>query len=203
MEAINAISSSLSPQPSGSTSFGDLGSDDFLKLLIMQLRYQDPMEPVDNSEMLQQISSIRDIELSTTLTESLQRLTGQQRFASASSLIGQYVTAAAGDDGIARSGIVVGVRFTESGRPLLQLAGGDEIAMDQVSMIESPLQVAESLVGQGVVGVDSRDPSNPEVVEGVVTGVRMDEQGEVLLELDTGQDLRFRDVIGTASLAVA
>ena len=31
-------------------------------------------------------------------------------------------------------------------------------------------------------------------IEGMVTGVRLDSLGEVVLELDTGDDLRFKDV---------
>jgi hypothetical protein len=89
----------------------------------------------------------------------------------------------------------VGVRFTTDGRPILQLSNGNEMPVDQVSTIEPPLRAAEALMGQGVVGLDRRDPSKPEVADGVVTSVRVDAQGEVLLELDTGQDLRFRDVV--------
>lgn len=176
-------------------SFADLGSEDFLKLLIMQLQYQDPLEPVGNAELLQQISSVREIELSTTLTESLRALTGQQHFASASSLIGKYVTALPDEDGNAQRGIVAGVRFADGGRPILQLANGGEMALEQVSTIEPPLRAAEALIGQVVVGVDRRDRANPELVEGVVTGVRVEAQNEVLLELDTGQALRFWDVV--------
>lgn len=183
-----------------SSSLTDLGSEDFLKLLIMQLRNQDPLEPMDNSEMLQQIASVRDIELSATLTDSLRTLTGQQRFASASSLIGQYVTGVASADGSALSGVVVGVRFTNDGSPILQLSGGRELPVEQVRTIESPLRAAEALLRQGVIGVDGRDPSKPELVDGVVTGVRLDAQGEVLLELDTGQDLRFRDVASVTAV---
>ena len=200
MEAISSLSSlSTSAGATAPNSFPDLGSEDFLKLLIMQLRNQDPLEPVDNAELLEQISSVREIELSTTLTESLRLLTGQQRFASASSLIGQYVTGLAGADGTAESGIVVGVRFADAGQPILQLSNGSEIPLEQVGTIESPLRAAEALVGQPILGLDRRDPADPRVVEGIVTSVRIDTQGEVLLELDTGQDLRFRDFVRIAA----
>ncbi len=49
--------------------FDELGSSDFLKLMLTQLTNQDPLEPTGNEELLRQISSIREIELSTTLTE--------------------------------------------------------------------------------------------------------------------------------------
>ena len=184
-----------------SEAFTELGSDDFLKLLVTQLTSQDPLEPTSNQELLQQISSIRDIELSTTLTDSLRSLTGEQRFGSASSLIGQFVTGAADENGAVVAGVVTAVRFDPAGRPTLQLANGSMLTVEQVASIEQPLRAAESLVGQAVSGVDRRQPSNPVPVQGVATGVRLDASGDVLLELDTGGDIRFRDVIGQVAVA--
>lgn len=201
MDPINGTSTQASVAGAAPTnSFAELGSDDFLKLLIMQLRNQDPLEPVGNEELLRQISSVRDIELSTTLADSLRVLTGQQRFASASAFIGQYVTGVADEDGVAKQGVVVGVRFTEAGRPMLELANGSELPVEQVSTIEPPLRAAEALIGQPILGVDRRNPAEPRVVEGVVTAIRNDSNGEVLLELDSGDDLRFRDLMGVSTL---
>lgn len=191
-----------SPSTQGSASFAALGSDDFLRLLITQLTHQDPLAPTGNEELLRQISSIRDIELSTTLTRSLQNLTGQQNFASASALIGRFVTGQGGPDGEAISGVVAGVRFDGAGRAVLQLANGAELGLDQVTAIEPPERIAETLVGQTIIGVDRRKPAEPQSLEGVVTGVRTDGAGgEVLLELDTGKDLRLRDVLGVRAAA--
>ena len=199
---MDAVDTSLLLEPSigtrGSNSVADLASEDFLKLLITQLTTQDPLEPTGNEELLRQIASIREIELSTALTESLGVLTGQQRFASASMLIGHYVTGSPGSDGTAPAGIVTGVRFESDGSPVLQLANGSEMSLGEVSTIEPPLRAGEALIGQAIVGMDRRNPSEPKVVEGVVTAARVDEQGEVLLELDTGEALRLRDFVSVA-----
>ncbi len=176
-------------------SFDGLGSSDFLKLLLTQLTNQDPMEPMGNDEMLRQISSIREIELSTTLTESLRLLTGQQHVTAGSAMIGQYVTGIPGQDGSSARGVVTGVRFVEGGKAVLRLSSGMELPLEQVSTIQPPVRAAEALIGQTVIGLDSRDPKSPLLVEGVVTGARLDEKGEAVLELDTGGDLRLRDVV--------
>jgi len=200
MDAIGPASA-LSPStaPRTTNSFSELGSDDFFKLLITQLTNQDPLAPTGNEELLRQISSIRDIELSTTLTHSLQSLTGQQNVASASSLLGQYVTGVPGPDGVPTSGLVVGLRFAEGGRPLLLLSNGTEMALEQVSTVQPPLAAAEAFVGLTVTGVDRRKPQQPEVVEGIVTGARLDEQREAVLELDSGASLRLRDLVGVVA----
>lgn len=196
MDPINATTL-LAPTNVANTveSLPGLGSQDFLKLLVAQLTNQDPLDPTSNQELFQQIASIREIELSTTLTDSLRTLTGQQRFSSASLLIGQYVTSLPDPNGLEDRGVVVGVRFAVDGRPILLLGSGAELHLDRLSTIESPLRAGEALVGKKIIGVDRRDPSDPRAVEGVVTGVRMDDGGDVVLELDSGDDLRLADVM--------
>lgn len=203
MEVIPTIST-LSPSigAQASNSVVGLSGDDFFKLLITQLQMQDPMEPMDNAEMLRQIASVREIELNTTLTESLRSLTGQQRFASASSLIGKYITAQDSDMGTTMRGVVEGVRFREDGSAVLQLSNGSDVPLEDVATIELPLNAAEMLVGQAVTGVDRRDPLNPQLVQGLVTATRIDDRGEVVLELDSGDSLRIKDVFTIASAEV-
>lgn len=200
----DVLRSGASGEGGASSATQGLGSQDFLKLLITQLTNQDPLEPTDNDELLRQISSIREIELSTTLTDSLRSLTDQQRFASASTLIGQYVTSLPGEDGATHQGIVVGVRFSEAGRALIQLSDGSEMPLERVQTIRSPQQAAQALVGVHVVGLDRREAGDPRPVEGVVTSVRShDADGELVLELDTGDSLRLRDVLRIGEPATA
>lgn len=180
-----------------------LGSQDFLKLMLTELTNQDPLEPTDNETLLRQISSIRDIELSTSLSDSIRQLTGHQQIGSASALIGQFVTGLPGEDGAVASGMVVGVRFSGNGRPLLQLSSGAQLPLEQVATVEPARQAAERLIGASIVGLDRRKADDPEFVEGMVTGVSESNTGEVLLELDTGVNLRLRDVIGIVSEEVA
>jgi flagellar basal-body rod modification protein FlgD len=92
METSTITETSTVPAAATAHGFEGLGGDSFFKLLIAQLSNQDPLEPTSNQELLQQISSIRDIELSTSLTNSLRTLTEQQRVGSGAALIGQFVS---------------------------------------------------------------------------------------------------------------
>lgn len=187
----------ITPQ-SPSNSASALGSQDFFQLLIAQLTNQDPLAPTGNDELLRQISSIREIELSTTLTQSLQALSGQQQFGTASSLIGQYVSGSDGN-GQHSGGIVTAIRFADGGRPMLQLSTGVELPMEQIRAIQSPFTAAQSLVGQRVFGVSRTDGNGTEMVEGVVSSVTANNRGEAQLELDTGEILALADVLGVAA----
>jgi flagellar basal-body rod modification protein FlgD len=177
-----------------------LGGADFLQLLVTQLQNQDPLEPTSNDDLLRQLSSIRDIELSTSLSESLQALLGNQRFGSAATLIGKDVTGrgigeSGGEENI--SGTVVGVRFGEDGKAVLDLDNGLDIALDKLDSIQQAQQSADSLVGRFVRGMDRTNPESPEMIEGVVTAVRQ-QDGGVALELDSGRTFLARDMVAAA-----
>ena len=88
-----------------SDSYNDLDIDSFLKLLISELQNQDPLDPMDNSEMVAQIGQIREIGATDELTRTLGKLSSSQELVTASSLIGQTISGLA-DDATAVDGVV-------------------------------------------------------------------------------------------------
>ena len=95
--AVGPIARPDSAQPA-SNDLANVGVDTFLKLMIAELQNQDPLNPLDNSELVQQIGQIREISATNQLTDTLQSIITGQNLATASSLIGQNVSALA-DDG--------------------------------------------------------------------------------------------------------
>lgn len=79
----------------------DLDTDAFLQLLMEQIRNQDPLEPMDNDEMLAQLAQFASLEQMNNLNDSFESLayqvaflTGnidQLNFISAQGMIGRYV----------------------------------------------------------------------------------------------------------------
>jgi len=53
---------------------GVLGKDDFLKLLLVQLQYQDPTAPTDTAEILSQTSQLASLEASQNTNDALSKL---------------------------------------------------------------------------------------------------------------------------------
>ena len=45
----------------------ELTSNDFLRMLITELTTQDPLAPMDNQHLLEQLSMMRDMEISTSM----------------------------------------------------------------------------------------------------------------------------------------
>lgn len=77
---------------SANTGFNGLTSDDFLKLLITQLQNQDPSNPMDSDQLLQQVSEMRALQSNIELSNSLKSLTLAQQLSSAASFLGKQVT---------------------------------------------------------------------------------------------------------------
>ena len=74
---------------------GEVDLDAFIQLMLTELQNQDPLDPMDNSEMLQQITQIREIGASDKLSQTLQAVLTGQNLTTASSLIGQQINALA------------------------------------------------------------------------------------------------------------
>lgn len=53
---------------------GEVGKDDFLLLLVTQLRMQDPLDPMDNTQFLNQVAQFRSLESSNNMQKALEGL---------------------------------------------------------------------------------------------------------------------------------
>jgi flagellar basal-body rod modification protein FlgD len=97
----------------------DLELGDFLDLMIAELQNQDPLNPLENHQLLQQISQIREVGATDKLTLTLDAVLLGQNISSATGLIGTEVRALA-DDGKIAIGIVDRVTV-KNGAPELHL----------------------------------------------------------------------------------
>lgn len=141
--------SSIVPTASTTTQRGmnGLSSEDFFKILVAELRQQDPLQPSKTSDMIGQVSQIRSIELSKNLTDALQQLSRQQRALGASELLGKQVTATViGDDGTEQevTGVVTGVSFDTDGGAVLELDTGQSVRAADVKRIANTTAAGQS-----------------------------------------------------------
>lgn len=75
----------------------DLDVEHFLQLLIAEMQNQDPMNPMDNAQMMEQINQLREISATDKLTDTLDSVLLGQNLSTASSLIGKEVKALTDD----------------------------------------------------------------------------------------------------------
>jgi flagellar basal-body rod modification protein FlgD len=76
----------------------ELDINQFLQLMIAELTNQDPLNPMDNTQLVQQIGAIREISATDKLSYSLNLVQSGQSLTTASSLIGKNVKALTDDN---------------------------------------------------------------------------------------------------------
>lgn len=118
----------------GQDEFGS--KDTFLKLMVAQLKYQNPLEPMDSSAFMAQTAQFTSVEKLTELTNKLTESLVNDRMGTATGMIGRTVTFT-GTDGGTTTAQVTGVKFSASG-PLLVLADGSEVGMGQIESVAMP-----------------------------------------------------------------
>ena len=133
---LNATQTANSTAKNGAnaSTFASLTPDDFLKMLITELKNQDPTNPTDNAQILQQISEMSNISATNSLTTSLNGMLTEQNLSAASALVGRNVQGLA-DDGSNASGKVDSVTIT-GGTAKLNI-GQQTVSLTNVQQITS------------------------------------------------------------------
>ena len=110
------------------------GKDTFLKLLVAQLRYQNPSDPADSGEFLAQTAQFTMVEKLEQLVKQNEQVLAGDQMTAAASLLGRTVTYtnAAGTEA---TGVVQGARFAPTGAVLV--VGTDEVPITALREVVS------------------------------------------------------------------
>lgn len=113
--AIQALGQVAQSQGTSLQSTG-IGQDDFLKIMLTQLNYQDPLKPMDNQQFIAQMAQFASLEQTRQLNDRLDLLLSIQSASQSVGLISRtvQVTTAAGST----IGQVVALSFRD-GEPQL------------------------------------------------------------------------------------
>ena len=79
---------------------GGLGESDFLNLLITQLKNQDPLNPMKDTEFIAQLASFSSLQQMTSMNANMGGLLAQQNYTNAASMIGKQVTTSDSKSGV-------------------------------------------------------------------------------------------------------
>lgn len=101
----------------GVASNSAISQEDFIKLFLAQLNYQDPMEPLNNREFLAQLAQFSSLEQSRLSNESLTNLLLMNSSNQALSLMGKSVDVDT-DTGVRFRGIIEAVHYSSQGATL-------------------------------------------------------------------------------------
>jgi flagellar basal-body rod modification protein FlgD len=113
-----------------------LGQDDFLKILITQLSYQDPTSPMEDKEFIAQMAQFSTLEQMTSMAGDFARLTEMLSNTEASSSLGRPVELNVAEPGDESERVVQGVvRAVTRGTNPQVLVNGTYYDWTQVSRV--------------------------------------------------------------------
>lgn len=111
-------------QASQSTSKTAVDYQSFLKLLIAEMKNQDPTKPMDSTQYVAQLATFSQVEQSVQTNTKLDQIIQSSALSQADALIGRSITSADGKT----SGTVASVRLASSGL-IAVLENGTELAV--------------------------------------------------------------------------
>ncbi|MCX7747001.1 MAG: flagellar biosynthesis protein FlgD [Clostridia bacterium] len=154
---------------------GELGKDDFLNLLVTQLKYQDPLKPVDDKEFIGQMAQFSALEQMQNMNTSFSSV-------KAFNLIGKHVTANLVDDATKETKVIEGdvtnVKMDKGKASVI--VRGKEIPVDQIVDVTEGVKTSQSKLASytNLIGYDVKgavfDPASGDIVgvQGIVKSVQ-------------------------------
>jgi flagellar basal-body rod modification protein FlgD len=136
MTNVTAADATTPPATTGTTvsrTDNSLGQDDFLQLMMLQLKNQDPLNPSDPTQYLSELANFSTLQQETSIAASSQQSATQQSTAAALGLLGHTVSYT-DSSGATQSGAVQKIDFTASG-PTLTIGGQPGITLGAISEV--------------------------------------------------------------------
>ncbi len=109
-----------------------LGKDTFLKLLVAQMRYQDPGNPVDSSQMMSQTAVFSQVEKLEQLVNQNASMLVLQESATAGALVGRTATYT-DEAGESRTGVVSSVRLASRDSEAVAVINGVQVPVGRLT----------------------------------------------------------------------
>lgn len=135
--AVGDVSSVLSRSVFGTTGTSGnrtLGKDDFLKLLVSQMRNQNPLDPLKDGEFVAQMSQFSTVEGIQQLNASFAEMLLLQQMTQGANLIGKTIVYEKTGSTVPGRGLVEGVKM-DNGK-LSLVVEGRAVSLSQVRSIE-------------------------------------------------------------------
>jgi len=155
----------------------------FLKILVAQMKYQNPMEPQDSATFINQLTQMASMEQMYNVSRSMDNLASKYEMARYFELIGHNVSLIKEDELV--TGKVGGVIFQE-GEPSFYLAGapdGERYTLEQIQSITGGNNDDTLLPYLGLVDKQVKLNSDNQEITGLVEKVLL-ENGAAAVQVD-------------------
>jgi len=114
----------------------DMGQDKYLKLLVTQLRYQDPQNPMQNHEFAAQMAQFSSLEQMTKMNSNMEKAISSARMSESYAMLGKEVSWYNTDARELASGVVKAIILSD-GHPMLRV-GNTDIEPSSITGVRIP-----------------------------------------------------------------
>lgn len=215
VDAVNSISGALSGLATGGSGTKDVGFDTFLKLLVTQLKNQDPLNPMDGTEFTSQIAQFSQLEQTIQGNSYLQKLTESRDYglqALAVGTIGREVLMPGSSGELSSGEMTFGFKLGEragqvdieildaSGRTVRTLdgettSGAHTVTWDGTDDDGNQLADGAYRLRITATGLEGDKLATDLFTYGLVTEVTNDGAGNVSVATTDGRTAKFEDVL--------
>lgn len=121
----SGTSTQSAPATGTSSDNSTLSSQAFLQLLVAQLKYQDPSQPMDTSTFMQETATLSQVQSTTAATTTSNNMLSAMNAQEASGLVGKAITYTNAANGVS-TGVVASANIS-TGTPTLKIAGSTDV----------------------------------------------------------------------------
>jgi flagellar basal-body rod modification protein FlgD len=139
--ATQSSAGTILPTSSLQSNENQMDMEDFLKLLTSQLQYQDPLEPVKDTEFVAQMASFSSLDQMNALNKNFESFMQGQMNHSVQNYLGKVVTIKGQDGTESAPGMVTAV--TNKGGEMKLTIGNKDYAAASVMRVELPEEITE------------------------------------------------------------
>jgi flagellar basal-body rod modification protein FlgD len=125
----------ISPLPVPKEQTDLFSSDGFLKILSSQIRSQNPLEPMKDTEFIAQMAQFSQLEQITSVAKDMKALAMSSQLSQGASLIGKSVTYTPEGTDTPVTGTVEALNVTGDGRSLSLVVGGVSVDVALVTRV--------------------------------------------------------------------
>ncbi|MES2311597.1 MAG: flagellar hook capping FlgD N-terminal domain-containing protein [Pseudomonadota bacterium] len=124
--SVNAIGSLLNTTDPSATPNSGINEQDFIKLFVSELQFQDPMQPLDNSQFLTQLAQFVSIEQQSEEVSGINNLLTLDSSDQSLGLLSHTVQVT-NADGSTTSGKVTGIQYGANGVQMTVATSGNHV----------------------------------------------------------------------------
>jgi len=137
VSSIAATTAAYSTETATPNTFSSLESNEFMQLLLVELKHQDPLEPMDSNEIMGQLTQLNSLQELQAINGGINNLAENDELVEAASLLDKVVSYVT-EDGLVAIGIVEGI--TRAGEETRLMIGSDSVSLQSILSVQTAAQ---------------------------------------------------------------